>query len=133
MLLAIVSAVTLTACATSPVPTDQAKPTQTILDESVTTPKTGAGTLIIKRDAGMVGSACSIRVFVDGLPFAELAAGERVTAYLPPAEYIVGARSTGVCGGGDSEAAVTLKAKQTRVYRVSIDQGMAINIGPTAF
>lgn len=129
----VVVNVMLTACATSPQSTAQARPTKNILDSAAITPKDGAARLIVKRDPGFVGSACAIRVLIDGRPLAELAPGEVVTAFLTPSEYIVGAISTGVCGGGDAEASAVLRAGQLKTFRISIDEGMSIRIGPTAY
>lgn len=123
----------LAGCATTAIPTDQSIQATDIADKTMTAPREGAAArLIIKRDPGFVGSACAIRVSVSRKPLANLRPGEIVTAYLDVGEYIVGATSTGICGGGDAEAPLLLRAGEVRTFRVSIDQGMSIRIGPTA-
>ena len=122
----------LTACATTPLPTDQSEQTRDVLDVTTTQPRENTGRVFIKRDPGFVGSACAIQVTVNARPLANLRQGQVVTAYLPAGEYILGANSTGLCGGGDAESSLMLKIGETRTYRISIDQGMSIRLGPTA-
>lgn len=129
---AFVAALAVAGCASTAIPTDQARPTEEILDQVVTKPNAGTSRVQIKRDVGVVGSACGILVLLNGKPLAKLHTGQIVTAYLPPGEYIFGAASTGICGGGDSEVQVRLANDETRTLRVSVDQGTAIRIGPTA-
>lgn len=124
--------VILSACATTAVPTSEAISTRDVLDAELTTQRDGTGRVLIKRDVGSVGSACAIRVSVNGKPLANLRTGQIVTAYIEPGEYILRASSTGICGGGDSEALLRLGIGETRTYRISIDQGASIRIGPTA-
>ena len=125
-------AVLLSACATTAVPTTEAKPTRDVLDAALTIQRDGTGKVLIKRDLGAVGSACAIRVSVNGKPLANLRAGQIVSAHLEPGEYILGASSTGICGGGDAESPLQLSVGEVRTYRVSIDQGASIRLGPTA-
>jgi hypothetical protein len=127
------SCLLLAACATSPMPTEQTRLTTNVLDQHMTSFKEKAGQLTIKRDPGLLGSACAMRVLIGGKPLAELWPAERITAFLPPGEYVVSVQSTGVCGGGDAEAGVTLTAEQAKTYRISIDEGMSIRVAPTAF
>lgn len=132
---ALISAVffgALSACATTAIPTSQATPTSDVLDVPRTLQRDGTGKVSVKRDVGSVGSACAIRVLVDGKPLANLRQGQVVTAYLDPGDYILGASSTGICGGGDAESALSLRVGEKKTYRISIDQGASIRIGPTA-
>jgi hypothetical protein len=122
----------LVACATTAIPTEDAKRTTKVLDTTMTTARVGAGKLIIKRDAGFLGSGCAIRAFANGKPFADLRTEEVVTVYLDPGEYVLRAASTGICGGGDAESALSIQAGATRTYRIGIDQGGSIRLGPTA-
>lgn len=99
----------------------------------MTTATPVTGQVNIKRDVGHLGSFCAVRVTVDGKPLAELRTGEYIVAHLPAGEYVIGAQSTGICGGGDAEFPVVVKSSERRAYRVSIDQGGSVRIGPTAF
>lgn len=128
----LLALVVIAGCASTPIPTDQAEPTKDIVDRTVTTPRDGASQVVIKRDSGATGIACSIRISLNGRPVANLRAGQVVTVYLSPAEYIFGAASTGLCGGGDAEVQVQLGRNEMRTLRVSIDQNASIRIGPTA-
>ena len=60
-------ALSLTACATQPVSIYQASavPSSRILAPQLLSQAQYTGSLIIKRDTGFMGSACTIRVFVD--------------------------------------------------------------------
>ena len=123
----------LASCATTPVPTSEAKPASAILNSSMTIPRPMVGQVIIKRDMGVIGSVCAIRASVNGKPLADLRIGEIVVAYLEPGDYVLGASSTGICGGGDAEAGVSVRIGEVRTYRISIDPGASIRIGPTAY
>ncbi|WP_218511224.1 DUF2846 domain-containing protein [Variovorax sp. dw_308] len=97
--------------------------------------KSAPGTVPVtfKRDSGLMGGACSQRLYVNGSPIADLRAGQFVVIYLQPGQHIVGARPNGVCGGGDAEAEITVREGQARSYRISSDQGGSLKIQPTAF
>jgi len=71
-------AVSLTACATRPVTIYQASPVppSRILASQRLSQAPYTGSLIIKRDIGFMGSACTIRVFIDAVPVADLAPSE---------------------------------------------------------
>ena len=99
----------------------------------MTTARNGTGQVFIKRDTGGMGSLCAIRASVNGTPVADLRISEFVVAYLEPGDYMLGASSTSVCGGGDAESSVTVRAGLVRKFRISIDPGTSIRIGPTAY
>lgn len=130
--LALTAAALLAACATTAIPTEQAMPTSDVLNLRLTAHREGTGKVVIKRDAGAVGSACVIRTLVNGMPLANLRQGQVITAFLDPGEYILGAESTGICGGGDAESPLRISVGETKIYRISIDQGASIRLGPTA-
>jgi hypothetical protein len=130
--LTLIAVMAVASCATTAVPTDQATPASEVLDPSVMAARENAGKLIIKRDAGFVGSACAIQASVNGRPLANLRQGEAITLYLDAGEYILRASSKGICGGGDAESPLLLRAGEVRTYRISIDQGSSICLGPTA-
>lgn len=120
-------------CATTAVPSSEAGAPSEVLSVAMTSPRQGAEPVFVKRDRGTVGSACAIRATVDGQGLALLRAGQGVMAHLSPGEHVFGASSTGICGGGDAEAAITVRAGQPSLaVRISIDQGASIRIGPTA-
>lgn len=89
--------------------------------------------IVFKRDTGFMGAGCTHRVFLNGEPVADLRVAQAVSVYVKPAIYIVGVRSTGICGGGDSELEIDLKDGRPRTYRISSDQGGSLRIQPSAF
>lgn len=133
---AVFLALSLTACATQPVSIYQASavPSARILAPKLLSQAQYTGSLIIKRDTGFMGSACTIRVFVDTVPVADLAPSEKVELFVPLGEYIVAAISrSSFCGGGVSEAAVVISPERQRILRIASGQSGDIHIQPSAF
>jgi hypothetical protein len=127
----------LTACATSPVSIHQAAlvPSSRMLAPQLISQVQAqpTGSLIIKRDSGLMGSACTIRVFVDAVPVADLAPSEKVELFIPTGEHIVGVTSNGICGGGVAEAAVVIFPERQKILRIASGQSGDIYLQPTAF
>jgi hypothetical protein len=133
---AILLALFLTACATQPVSIYQASsvPTSRILAPQLLSQAQYTGSLIIKRDTGFMGSACTIRVFVNTVPVADLAPAEKIELFVPFGEYVVGATPTGnFCGGGTSEAAVVIRPESQKILRIASGQSGDIHLQPSAF
>ena len=129
-------ALSLAACATQPVSIDQASavPSSRILAPQLLSQARYTGSLIIKRDTGFMGSACTIRVFVDTVPVADLAPSEKIEIFVPFGERIVGATPTEVfCGGGTSEAAVVIRPESQKILRIASGQSGDIHLQPGAF
>jgi len=95
------------------------------------TPNTGI--LVVKRDSGFMGSACTIRVFVDAVPVADLAPSEKVELFVGLGEHNVVVTSNGICGGGTSEAAVIIMPERQRILRIASGQSGDIFLQPSAF
>jgi len=126
----------LMACATQPISIYQASvvPSSRILAPQLLSQAQYTGTLIIKRDTGFMGSACTIRVFVDAVPVADLAPSEKVELFIPVGEHVVGATPTGTfCGGGTSEAAVVIRPESQKILRIASGQSGDIHLQPSAF
>jgi len=129
-------ALTLTACATRPVSINQASavPSSRILAPQWLSQAPYTGSLTIKRDTGFMGSACTIRVFVDAVPVADLAPSEKVELFVALGEHVVGATSTSsFCGGGASEAAVVIIPERQKILRIASGQSGDIYLQPSAF
>jgi hypothetical protein len=133
---AALACLALTACATSPITINQATavPTARVLAPQLLSQTQYTGSLIIKRDSGFMGSACTIRIFVGATPVADLSPSEKVEIFLPLGEHIVVATSnSSFCGGGVSEAAVVIRPEQQNILRVASGQSGDIHLQPSAF
>jgi len=124
-----------TACATQPVTVHQATavPSSRILAPQLIAQAPQTGSLIIKRDSGLMGSACTVRVFIDAVPVADLAPSEKVELFVALGEHVVGATSNGICGGGTSETAVVIMPERQRILRIASGQSGDIYLQPSAF
>jgi hypothetical protein len=126
----------LMACATQPISIYQASvvPSSRILAPQLLSQAQYTGSLIIKRDTGFMGSACTIRFFVDTVPVADLAPSEKVELFVPLGEHVVSATPTDTfCGGGTSEAAVVIRPESQRILRIASGQSGDIHLQPSAF
>ena len=81
----------ITACATTPVTINQATavPDTRILAPQLLAQAKNTGSLVVKRDGGFMGSACTIRVFVDAVAVADLGPSEKVEVFVPLGEHSV--------------------------------------------
>jgi len=134
-LLAVILLLFFTACATTPLTINQAVtvPDSRILAPQLLAQASNTGSLVVKRDSGFMGSACTIRVFVDAVPVADLKPSEKVEVYIPLGEHSVVATSNGICGGGTSEAAVVIMPERQRILRIASGQSGDIFLQPSAF
>jgi hypothetical protein len=125
----------LTSCATTPISVEQAStvPGARILAKQMLAPAPYTASLVIKRDSGFMGSACSIRVFVDGVAVADLETAEKVEVFVSLGEHIVAVTSNGICGGGTAEAAVVVVPERQRILRIASGQSGDLFLQPTAF
>ena len=115
-----VTAISLTACATSPIPHSNAR---TVHSSSVLAPdllkeRPGTGKITVKRDSGWMGSACTFRVFIDGRPVALLRNGERFDVFLAPGQHVLSSHPEGICGGSTAEVEALVALGQWKRYRI---------------
>ena len=125
----------LAACATTPLTINQAAavPETRILAPQLLAQAPNTGSLVVKRDSGFMGSACTIRVFVDAVPVADLKSAERVELFVALGEHSVVATSNGICGGGTSEAAVVIIPERQRILRIASGQSGDIFLQASGF
>jgi hypothetical protein len=126
----------LAACATTPLTVNQtaAAPNSRILAPQLLSQTSNSGSLVVKRDSGFMGSACTIRVFVDAVPVADLRPAEKVELFVALGEHSVVATATsGICGGGTSEAAVVIIPERERILRIAAGQSGDIFLQPSSF
>ncbi|HZH81692.1 MAG TPA: hypothetical protein VFD87_01015 [Phototrophicaceae bacterium] len=131
----IVLLLSLAACATTPLTLNQtaAVPDSRILARQLVTQTSNSGSLVVKRDSGFMGSACTIRVFVDAVPVADLRPAEKVELFVALGEHSVVVTATGgICGGGTSEAAVVIMPERQRILRIAAGQSGDIILQPSA-
>lgn len=111
----------LAACASSPVPTAQAKPVPSdrVFAPAVwLTPCSDCGRLVIKRDGGtMIGAGSSEHALLNGKKIADLWPGEKLTLHLPPGHYVLSA--TFVSWAGKPTVGFAISTGQTLVYRLT--------------
>jgi hypothetical protein len=125
----------LSGCATDPVATSAATPIPQgrIIKAGLTKAEPGTGSLIVKRDVGLNTAGCTFRLYIDGIPFADIDTGEKVQIYLKPGEHIIGSTPRTICMAGNAESAFVLVEGQTKVYRVSVGSAGELRLQPTAF
>src|SRR5262245_66639666 len=73
----------LTACATTPLAVNQsaAVPNSRVLAPQLLAQAQNTGSLVVKRDSGFMGPACTIRVFVDTVAVADLGPSEKIEVF----------------------------------------------------
>lgn len=130
--IAILFAGLLAACNTHPISASRAvpAPAHRIYNSEILTPRDGAGQVIVTRDTGALGSACSIGILADGVSVAALNPGEKIEMYLPPGDHIIaGITRGGLCGSAVVEAAAAVTTALPLAFRVGVSG--AIFIYPT--
>lgn len=132
LILAISAMLAITGCSTTVVSTSEAT-AGTALPGAPVHQTPNSVPVIVKRDTGMISSACSTRVFLNGAPVADLRTGQAVTLFVSPGKHMAGARPNGICGGGDSELEFDTTDRRPRTFRISIDFTGAMKLQPTAF
>jgi hypothetical protein len=135
LLVAILATLAISACSNTPVPTNQAKEISThqLMTSAYSSIGADTGTIIIKRDAGKMGSLCTVYVSIDGNSLAKLESEEKVTAHVTPGRHVVSAEPKGACTGGLSEQASTVAKNETQVFRASFASAGDFSLSPTAF
>jgi hypothetical protein len=135
--LACLSAVlaTMIGCATRPVSNANsvAVPASRSLSSQFLQEQPGTGRITVKRDSGLMGSACAARVYIDGQPMADLRTSESTVRYLPVGPHIVSVEPSGPCGGGLSEVAAEATVERPLSFRIGYGSNGDYSINPTAF
>jgi hypothetical protein len=127
----------LSACATSPMETDLAStvPADRILNILYSVQKPGTGEVVVKQDhfSGPI-QPCSVRLYVDGVPLADMKGTEKFIMYLPEGDHILSAEPGILCLGGLKKISVSVKQDKSSVFRMgwgTIGEGFVFV--PTAF
>lgn|GEM_PF-3976452 len=121
-------------CSTTPVSYTEATPvpTERVLVKQIARSSDSAR-VTVTRDAGLQGTPCNFRLFVDGHAVALLKNGERFDVWLEPGDHVFGARADGHCIGGTAETSVVLTAKRWKRLRISSGQDGTLQMSATAF
>jgi hypothetical protein len=116
----LAGALLVASCGTSLVETASAPgvPAERVIAPALLVAGIGTGTLIVKRDSGSVGSACSSRLFLDAKSVADIEPSEKIVLHLPQGEYQLGAEPNGACAGGLRETQVLVRVNDTVTYRI---------------
>ncbi len=130
----VLCAFSLVGCATQPIPTSLADPVpESRIFNNDTSIAGEHGFISIKRDSGLMGSACSSLVYIDGIERAEIYSGEHFKAKVKAGEHIVSAWPKGVCGGAMKEIEAKILPGKTKTYRIGYGSNGDYFISPTAF
>jgi hypothetical protein len=123
----------LGACASSPLPTEQA---EVVLASNFAAATPDGTSLVIKRDSGgALGlRGCSYELFLDGKQFAILRYGQLVRAFPPAGPHVMSMKIPGFpCDSGDVEIAIDLVQGKQSAYRITTDPTGKALLQPSAF
>lgn len=125
----------ITGCSTKPISTDKAEnvPGNRIWDKTITKKTDDSGTIIIKRDSGLLGSPCATSIYLDGNPIADINTREKITIYPNPGRYVLSAKPNGWCAGGIIEINADVDAHKPLIYRIGYGDNGEFRLSPTAF
>ena len=129
ILTAIFGLVSLTACSTQPLSDNSYTHIQPLVknnsDESTSA-------VVIRRDVGLMGSACKVDTYLDGIKYGSLSSGQSIKINTTEGEHILSAKFTGaICPDRLSEASLKLKENQTKYFRLAFDASGSFSIMPT--
>ncbi|GHZ69273.1 putative phage protein [Vibrio cholerae] len=132
---ALLFSVALAGCASSPVSHNEAKliDSDRIISNKYSKPRENSSTVIVKRDKGFMGSACSSRVYINAVPLVDIDPGEYYEFYLNSGNYIISAAPNGICSGGMYETQINIEDPKTLKYRIGYGTNGDYFIVPTAF
>lgn len=115
-------------CSTSPVKLKEAEPVDTAHLYAYQERLEQSATLVIARDSGLIGGGCRFGFYINGQVVADFETSQKATFYVPAGEYRLGSGRAkdqhGLCGfdGPPKERETTLKAGQTKLFRMFMDQ-----------
>lgn len=134
-LVATLIAIAMAGCATEPVPTATTTlvPSERVLSTVDAHAGPGTGLVMIKRDAGYLGSRCELRVLANARPLALLMPSERIEVYLPAGDYVLSVDTNGRCEKSLAEVATTVKSEGQTAFRVGYAESGDVRISPTVF
>ena len=128
------ASIAVVACGTTPVPSSSAKPVppDRIYATEFTKAHDGSAFLVVTRDSGLKGKACTVRFYVDGTHVADLRTSEQVRLFVEEGEHLVGVSAQGCLGGSDQMSIVATLAKPILLH-IQAGHGQGLKIQPSAF
>lgn len=126
--LLICSSTLLFACSTKPNTTySSAQPITTNL------PTSDASTIVVRRDTGIMGSACPIDIYLNGEKQAKLKSGESIEIHTNAGLHILSAKFTGkgFCQDRLNEIEVAISKQESKYYRLAMGASGDFHIFPT--
>lgn len=113
-----------------PVPTERLYLFQGATDET--------SQVVATRDIGLLAKGCPMAFLVNGQKAADIRTGERAVFNLAAGEHVIGVEPSGggLCAMGDerrhrNEISVTIKAGESKRFRLSVDVNGKPGIAPT--
>lgn len=131
-IIALIVAGILAGCTSLPPEPQWVRPGKMIANQWES-PSVGSGTLTITRDATIMGAACTMRTFLDGVPIADLNISQTITIYPPAGEHIASTQPLVTCMARPrGETSILILSDIVKRYRLSMPQGDPL-IQPSAF
>lgn len=125
----LIGAFVLAGCATTPVPSSQAKPApkeRTIAFQEKTA--TNNASLVLTRDEGFLGGGCFYAFWINSILAARLDVGETAGFYVEPGEHVLRVgrdpHGQGLCAldaDNWTQRETILRANERKFFRLSID------------
>ena len=120
-ILTLTTCLVLCACATSRIPVNEAAGTPAarihVAKESLEAAP-DRGQIVITRDGGFRGAACTTRILVDGTLAAELRPAEKVSLYLAAGTHVIAAEpDLWLCRGSRKEMTASVRSGESLAFR----------------
>lgn len=128
----IVASILLAACSTTPLNSTRAERVHPEATTRYSQQTHGTLPLIVTRDSGLLGSACSTEITLDGEVVAYLRQGQTVTLFVPAGEYVLGAKPGMICFGNLVETDAVVKPGRPANFRVSLNTNGTMMLSRTA-
>lgn len=122
------STLVLSACST--MPSTSYNETKAIVANNKTADNS---TIVVRRDSGAMGMACPIDVYLNGIKYARLKAGESIDIHTVAGTHILSAKFTGkgFCQDRLNEAEVNIKQNENKYFRLAVGANGDFHIFPT--
>jgi hypothetical protein len=114
-------AVSMSGCAITPTSSTEATPVPGWNHVAFAYPGSNTVPVLVIRDNGFWGGACSTRISVNGELAALVSPGEKVLLHVPAGEVFIGAEPAAICGGGLVERRAETVRGKPLYFRVSYE------------